>query len=38
MNSKNITVIVPLHELSPIFSEWFDKCVKSINQANEKPG
>ena len=38
MNSKNITILVPLHELSPTFSEWFNKCVKSIEQANAKPG
>jgi hypothetical protein len=38
MNSKNITTLIPLHELSPVFTEWFNKCVKSIEQATDKPG
>ena len=38
MNSKNITVLIPLHNLSNNFSEWFGKCVKSIEQAKDKPG
>ena len=38
MNSKNITTLIPLHELSPVFTEWFNKCIKSIEQAKDKPG
>ena len=38
MNSKDITVIVPVHDVSGNFNEWFTKAITSITQAVVKPG
>lgn len=38
MNNKNVTVILPIHDVSGNFNEWFDKAIKSLDQSNVKPG
>ena len=38
MNSKNITVILPVHDVSGDFDKWFKKAVVSIEQSQVKPG
>ena len=38
MNSKNITVILPVHDVSGDFETWFKKAVTSIEQSQVKPG
>ena len=38
MNSKDITVIVPVHDVSGNFNEWFTKAITSMAQAVVKPG
>ena len=38
MNSKDVTVILPVHEVSGKFNEWFTKAISSINQSVVKPG
>ena len=38
MNSKNITVILPVHDVSGDFDTWFKKAVTSVQQSQVKPG
>jgi hypothetical protein len=38
MDSKNITVILPVHNVSGDFETWFKKAVTSIEQSKVKPG
>jgi hypothetical protein len=38
MNSKDVTVIIPIHDVSGNFNEWFDKAIKSLDQSKVKPG
>ena len=37
MNSKDITIILPIHDVKGNFEEWFDKSIKSISQSLVKP-
>ena len=37
MNSKDITVILPVHDVSGKFNEWFPKAIKSLEQSQSKP-
>ncbi len=37
MNSKDITIILPVHNVSGDFKDWFDKSIKSVQQSVEKP-
>ena len=36
MNSKDITIILPVHNVSGDFKDWFDKSIKSVQQSVEK--
>ena len=38
MNSKDITVILPIHDVSDDFNNWFPKAIKSLEQSKIKPG
>ena len=38
MDSKNITVILPVHDVSGDFDTWFKKAVTSVQQSQVKPG
>ena len=38
MNSKDVTVIVPIHDVTKDFGVWFDKSILSIEQSRVKPG
>ena len=38
MNSKDITVILPIHDIGGNFKEWFDKSIKSLEQGDTAPG
>ena len=38
MNSKDVTVIVPIHDVTKDFGVWFDKSILSIEQSRIKPG
>ena len=37
MNSKDITIILPVHNVKGNFEEWFNKAVKSVEQSVVKP-
>ena len=37
MNSKDVTVILPVHDVSGKFNEWFPKAIKSLEQSQSKP-
>ncbi len=37
MNSKDVTIILPVHDVKGNFVEWFDKAVKSVEQSVVKP-
>jgi hypothetical protein len=32
MNSKDVTVIIPIHDVTKDFGVWFDKSILSIEQ------
>ena len=38
MNSKDITIILPVHDVSDDFNNWFPKSIKSLEQSQVKPG
>jgi len=38
MNSKDITIILPVHDVSDDFNNWFPKAIKSLEQSQVKPG
>ena len=38
MNSKDVTVIVQIHDVTKDFGVWFDKSILSIEQSRVKPG
>ena len=38
MNSKDVTVILPIHSVDGKFDEWFSKAIKSLEQTQVKPG
>jgi len=38
MNSKDVTVILPVHDVSGDFDTWFKKAVVSVEQSQVKPG
>jgi hypothetical protein len=38
MNSKDITIILPVHDVSDDFNNWFPKSLKSLEQSQVKPG
>tara|TARA_R110000824_G_scaffold42265_3_gene124708 strand:- start:1803 stop:2600 length:798 start_codon:yes stop_codon:yes gene_type:complete len=38
MNNTDITVILPIHDVSGKFNEWFPKAIKSLEQSQVKPG
>ena len=38
MNSKDITIILPVHDVSDDFNNWFPKSLKSLEQSQAKPG
>ena len=33
MNSKDITIILPVHDVSDDFNNWFPKSLKSLEQS-----
>jgi len=37
MNSKDVTIILPVHDVKGNFVEWFDKAIKSVEQSVVKP-
>ncbi len=37
MNSKDVTIILPVHDVKGNFVEWFDKAVKSVERSVVKP-
>ena len=38
MNNTDITVILPIHNVSGKFKEWFPKAITSLEQSHVKPG
>ena len=38
MNSKDVTVIMPIHDVTKDFGAWFNKSILSIEQSIIKPG
>lgn len=38
MNNKDITVILPVHNVEGKFDDWFSKAIKSLEQTVVKPG
>jgi len=38
MNNKDVTVILPIHNVDGKFDEWFSKAIKSLEQTQVKPG
>jgi len=38
MNSNDVTVILPVHNVSGTFNEWFSKAITSLTQAQVKAG
>lgn len=38
MNSKDITIILPIHDVSDDFNNWFPKSLKSLELSVVKPG
>jgi|TARA_R110000824_G_scaffold14914_2_gene63157 hypothetical protein len=38
MNNTDITVILPIHNVSGKFEEWFSKAIKSIELSQVRPG